>query len=220
MSADVYDSANMTGYISGVTGALMYHNLEMGPSGDLTAKQAIWDRYNAGTNLGVTGWYNYTQDITLKTDWYVERIGALNNTLISGTIYLMDSSGTPLGNIAGFGLSPAAPTGGGINVIDSSSTTTGNAALGNGGYHIGVDASITYTGAPPPPPPGSLVVVADSTGSDVDGVGSATTRSGRTGMTFDDTAPLAPPVIVLGGTAVAYAISVGKRSRVEITFTG
>ena len=42
--------------------ALMFHNLSMAPGNATTAKTAIWDNYNAGTNYKLSNWYNYTRD--------------------------------------------------------------------------------------------------------------------------------------------------------------
>jgi hypothetical protein len=45
LMSDFYDIANVAG-----GGGLMYHNLNMATGNATTAKVAIWDQYNSGTN--------------------------------------------------------------------------------------------------------------------------------------------------------------------------
>ena len=87
----IYATSNALGY----TGALQYHNLAMGTGGNLTAKM-IYEIDNLGTNLGVTGWYNYSQGVTVKTNYFIERVGAIVGTDLTGNLYLADSSGSVL----------------------------------------------------------------------------------------------------------------------------
>jgi hypothetical protein len=212
--SSLYDTVNYIGY----TGALQYHNLALGTGANQPAK-IIYDIRAAGSNLGMTGWYNYSQDITLKTDYYIERIGALVGTDITGNLYLANSVGTVLGTIASFTLTAGSPTAAGNAVVDGGSTTT--QTIGDAGYFLYVDAAILYnppyTGPPPPPPLGAQV---SATGVDVDGVGAGTNRDGLGMTNFSDTNPLNPPTTVLGGTALTDPIAVNKRSSVTITFTG
>ena len=213
----IYATSNALGY----TGALQYHNLAMGTGGNLTAKM-IYEIDNLGTNLGVTGWYNYSQDVTVKTNYFIERVGAPVGTDLTGNLYLADSGGNALGTIASFTLTAGGPTAGGVAATTISNTTTQNVYAAGSGYFLYLDASVIYNPPPPPfPPPPPLPVQVDSSGVDVDGVGSGTSRSGLpTPVNFSDSSPLSPPIEVLGGTSAGDPIANNKRSGITITFTG
>ena len=66
-----YNTAN-TGGSSG----LMYHNLNMASGNATTAKVAIWDNYNAGTNYKLSNWYNYQQNPSMVMTYYIDNQSA------------------------------------------------------------------------------------------------------------------------------------------------
>lgn len=192
--------------ISGL-GGLMYHNLQMGPSNNLSAKAAIYDVDNSGANFELSAWYNYTQDPNILLDISL----ANNNPFYDIGINLYLSDGVNDYPFFGTNLAPGAPP----FIAQDFDTNIAVSTIGAGGYFIRIDANANYVGPPPPPGPG--VNGNTTTSSDVDGVGSGTTRTTTDPGNFDEFNPL-PIQDVVAGANAATAIPVNKRTYVELTF--
>ena len=210
--------------VGGAAG-LMYHNLNMGISGSQTAKQAIYDPFSigaSGTNLNLSGWYNYTQGATGIMDVNLINTNLDNEVLV--TMYLRDPSGTaPTWDyfVANFTLQANNGSNVGLTnydtgvIMDSTNFPTGV-------YQIAFDLTATYIGPPPPPPPPPVyppVINNTTTASDTDGVGAGLPRVITN-----------PPNFVFGGTPITGAplvrgtitgndgIYINKRTTFTLTF--
>jgi hypothetical protein len=212
-----YNTANTGGY-----SGLMYHNLNMASGGTTTAKVAIWDNYNAGTNYKLTNWYNYSQSIGIVVTYTI-----INNSAedVNVDLTIWDSGSANVGSInpPPFNSIPTGTTVGPTTVNTGALTS-----VSSSGYYIAVQGfNFTNPISPPFPPP--LITrnasIAASSASDTDGVGAGTTRSalGTLGNISDSNqVPPIPPgtftatIAVDGGSAV---ININKRTTFVITIS-
>ena len=216
----MYNTANTGGY-----SGLMYHNLNMAPGNATTAKTAIWDNYNAGTNYALTNWYNYTQNIGLVMTYLVTNSSAYN---VSINIGIWDSTGANVGTI--------------YNSVINASSNTGTQTISTGclsstvtaGYRVAIQ-NVTFSPGPAPinPPPPILpnvtysVSVSVTSASDTDGVGAGTTRTTYGPWSYSETQvqPPTPPPPPTPWTAVVATDTSGstiynnKRTTISITIT-
>jgi hypothetical protein len=213
-----YDTAN-TGGNSG----LMYHNLNM-VGGSTTARVAIYNNYNAGTNYKLTNWYNYTQDIGLVITYLITNSSSYNVTF---NLAIWDSSNTNVGTIFnGFILNG---TNTGTQTVDTgclSGTVTA-------GYRIAIQ-DIVFTPGPTPIPPAPPVIpsstfavtITVNSASDTDGVGAGTTRTTYGPFSYSETqnqppAP-SPPTPFTASVATDTSGSTifnNKRTTISITIS-
>jgi hypothetical protein len=213
-----YNTAN-TGGSSG----LMYHNLNMAPGNATTAKTAIWDNYNAGTNYKLTNWYNYQQNPSMVMTYYVDNQSPYG---ISIDLQIVDSGGTPRGTIYSSVLSAGGTAGGTVSTGCVPSTVSTGYMI----YIQGVDF-VPGPFAPPPSPPNPPIVtfavnVVVNSASDTDGVGAGTGRT-VSGPYFRDQSDAVPPAIPPPPTNPFPALAVdnsglifnNKRTTFEIIIT-
>jgi hypothetical protein len=212
----MYNTANTGGY----TG-LMYHNLNMAPGNATTAKVAIWNNYNAGTNYALTNWYNYSQNIGIVVTYTINNNSPYD---VNVSLTIWDSSSTNVGSI--FGGTITSSTTVGPTTVDTGTLTSGLTT----GYYIaveGFDFTNPITPAVPPPLINRNASIDCNTASDTDGVGSATTRNalgalGNIADTNQQVPPPPPPTIFTATIAVdggGSTISVNKRTTFTIDIT-
>jgi hypothetical protein len=212
----MYNTANTGGY----TG-LMYHNLNMAPGNATTAKVAIWDKYNAGTNYALTNWYNYSQSIGIVVTYTINNNSPYD---VNVDLTIWDASSTNVGSIYSGTITSSSTVG---------PTTVNTGALTSGlttGYYIAVEG-FTFSSPITPPVPPPLInrnaSISASSASDTDGVGSGTTRNalgtlGNIADTNQQVPPPPPPTIFTATIAVdggAATISVNKRTTFTIDVT-
>ena len=209
-----YNTANIGGY-----SGLMYHNLNMASGNTTTAKVAIYDNYNAGTNYKLTNWYNYSQSIGIVATYTINNNSAYDVTVDLG---IWDSSSTNVGTIFN----------GVILAFGSTGPTTVNTgaltSVSSSGYYIAVQ-SFTFTNPITPPFPPPLInrnaSISASSASDTDGVGAGTSRTalGSLGNIADDNAsPPNPPIFFTAAIAVnsgGSVIDINKRTTFVIDIT-
>jgi hypothetical protein len=216
----MYNTAN-TGGNSG----LMYHNLNMATGNATTAKNAIWDNYNAGTNEALSNWYNYDQNIGLVITFLITNSSAYN---VNFNLAIWNSTNANVGTIYN------TPT---IN----SGTNTGTQTVQTGclsstvtaGYRIAIQ-DITFSPGPPPinPPPPIrpsvtyTVNVTVNSASDTDGVGAGTTRTTYGPWTYSETqnqppapSPPTPWNPVVAADSGGSTIYNNKRTTISITIS-
>lgn len=216
----MYNTAN-TGGSSG----LMYHNLNMAIGNATTAKNAIWDNYNAGTNEALSNWYNYSQNIGIVVTYTIYNNHPSEAVNVDLTIW--DSGNTNVGAI----YSGSIPAGG-----SAGPTTVNTGALSSGlssGYYIAVQG-FTFSNPLPPSPPGPVInrnaSISASSASDTDGVGAGTGRNalGFLGNIADTNQSFPPPpppttftaqIAVQATSGTPPTIYVNKRTTFEITVT-
>jgi len=187
---------------------LMYHNLAMGSTNSQTAKQAIYDRYAAGTNLNLGNWASYNNEPNIILTWTITNNNTDNN--INGTLYIIDTSGTSFWNYT-FNVN----AGGGTD--NQTNYDTGiSVSVINTKYAIALDATAMFIG--PPPPPGGGVTGNTTAATDTDGVGGGTARFTFNPANFDMNNPL-PQQFIVNGTAGGTAdIALNKRTSFDIVF--
>ena len=207
-----YDIANVAG-----GGGLMYHNLNMATGNATTAKVAIWDQYNSGTNQALTNWYNYYQDIGMVMTYLVTNNSAYD---VQISVVLWDSSNITQGTIFNGTVSASSNTG----------TNTVNTGLLSqnmtGGYRVAVD-SVTFLPPPPPPlPPFFIpttysVTLSVASASDTDGVGSSTTRTTYSLGGYSETGgtPPTPYTATKACDVSGGVIPCNKRTTISITIS-
>lgn len=188
-------------------GGLMYHNLFMGPSNNLTAKTAIYDVYTAGSNFELSAWYNYNHDPNILLDFNFTN----NNPDYDINIGVYVSDGTTDYSVLNVGLPPGLPP----FQMQDYDTGLSTSFVGLQGYFLKIDANAMYLGPPPPPGPG--VNNNTTASSDVDGVGAGTTRTIVNPGNFDEFNPLAIQ-IVAAGSNVSTEIPINKRTLLELVF--
>ena len=205
--SDFYDIANAAG-----GGGLMYHNLNMATGNTTTAKVAIWDQYNSGTNQALTNWYNYSQDIGMVMTYLVTNNSAYGVTV---SVVLWDTSNLTQGTI--FNGLVAATSNTGTNTVN-----TGLLSLNmTSGYRVAID-SVQFS---PPPGPGQTFTVSLSvaSASDTDGVGASTTRTTYGLGGYTESGPPAPPPTPYNRTKACddsgNTIACNKRTTISITIS-
>lgn len=184
-----------TSAAGGATG-LMYHNYDnMGPTGNVSAKNAIFDTFNSGANFLTSNWYNYDGDPGLVITYLITNSSARGVTL---DIQIYDTAGIPVGTVF-FGT-----VGAGINTGTQTVSTTCLASSVTAGYRIFIqtlDFSPPPVANPPPAPPNTVTFSVTTTidsASDTDGVGAGTTRTtyGTFLSSQSDSFPPPPPAPV------------------------
>lgn len=204
--------------------ALMFHNLSMASGNATTAKVAIWDNYNAGTNYKLSNWYNYTRDAQVVMTYSVTNNSAYP---VGFDLVIFNSSGANVGTIYSAG--GGSPLNGGGTT--ASGTSTGPSALGtigSSGYSIAIQGMSFQPGpfSPPPffPTVTFSVTVTINSASDTDGVGGGTTRTTYGTFTYSETAsqPPTPPTNPFPAVVVDTSggpIAINKRTSVTITIS-
>jgi hypothetical protein len=177
-----------------------------------TAKVAIWDQYNSGTNQALTNWYNYFQDIGMVMTYLVTNNSAYG---VNISVVLWDSSNITQGTIFN-GIVPA---------TSNTGTVTVNTGLLSqnmtGGYRVAID-SVTFS---PTPGPGQTFTVSLSvaSASDTDGVGQSTTRTTYGLGGYSESGPPAPPPTPYTATKACdvsgSVIPCNKRTTISITIS-
>ena len=207
LMSDFYDIANVAG-----GGGLMYHNLNMSTGNATTAKVAIWDQYNSGTNQALTNWYNYFQDIGMVMTYLVTNNSAYG---VQIGVVLWDSSNITQGTI--FSGLVAATSNTGTVTVDTGLLSQNM----TGGYRVAID-SVTFS---PPPGPGQTFTVSLSvaSASDTDGVGQSTTRTTYGLGGYSESGPPAPPPTPYTPTKACdvsgSVIPCNKRTTISITIS-
>jgi hypothetical protein len=201
----------------GGAGGLMYHNLAMGISSSQTAKQAIYDPFNtgaSGSNLLLSGWYNYDQ----TPNGIMDVILINNNTEndITVDMFLRDPA-TPTDYPAGnFNL--ANTNGSDVNTANYDTNVVMNATNFTAGvYQIVFNITATYI-LPFPPPPGGGVTGNTTAASDTDGVGPGTARVTTNPPNFNSINPLIGVALVRGNITGNNGIYINKRTTFTLTF--
>ena len=206
-----YDMSNFFALANtGGLGGLMYHNLAMGPTNTQTAKQAIYDPYNLGTNQALSAWYNYDQTPNMITTFTLTNSNP-NSYIVVVTLYIYDPASTVSTQFYNANVSNGTP------VTETDYDTGFNittASLGNGLYEIWCDVSAIYLG---PTPPGPGVLNNTTVASDTDGVGPGTTRIDNDIPNFDENNPLSNIAIVQGNIS-GTGIYANKRTTFTLTF--
>jgi len=192
--------------------ALMFHNLSMAPGNSTTAKVAIWDNYNAGTNYAITNWYNYTRDVDVVMTYDITNNSAYT---VNFNVGIWDMNDANVGTVFNGILNPTDnPTG----------TSTGPLALtivGSSGYRITIQDIQFVPGPPPPPGTTYSVNITINSASDTDGVGGGTTRTTYGPFSYSETSGN-PPTPFTPSKAVDTSgnlIAINKRTSVTITIS-
>jgi hypothetical protein len=214
---DVYNETNLTRNMDnffdvanvGGGGGLMYHNLAMGPTTSQTAADAVWSRFNAGTDMNLSAWYNYTQDADMHFTYDFKNNSVDYN--IDVTIYFEDPVAPGLQLVTGFTVMNS----GGIQNAEILTGLLANTNFPNGLYTIWIDCNAFYIGGAPP---GPGVVPDPTNASDTDGVGPGLVRNGNTIPPFDEFNPIINYLVVEGNISGANGIYVNKRTTLNITF--
>ena len=214
--SSMYNTANTGGY-----SGLMYHNLNMAPGNATTAKTAIWDNYNAGTNYALTNWYNYSQSIGIVVTYTIVNSSPYDVTV---DLTIWDSGSANVGSInAGFNQITSGNTIG-PTTVDTGALTS----VSSSGYYIAVQG-FTFTNPLNPSPPAPLEnrnsTISASSASDTDGVGAGTARNalGALGNIADtnQTSPPPPPPTTFTATIAVNSggsvININKRTTFTIT---
>jgi hypothetical protein len=197
-----FDLANIGGL-----GGLNYSNLGMGPSANLTAKQAIYDQYASGQNMALSYWYSYNQDEAIVWEFYIDNQTA--DYIIDVSLEIYDGS-----TFTGIQANSISPSGAWSDTIGTVAPST----LSGGQYRVAASISSSYVGGGRPPGSGSSGTVSPY---DMDNVGPGTGRSSPANVPFfDPNNPLGNLILVDGtiGTGSVYIYS-SKRTGFDIVFT-
>jgi hypothetical protein len=209
--------------LGGGLGLGQYHNLAMGPGGNLTYKIAVYDPKSIGStgeNLKLENFYNYNQnpngifDINLTNS---QPDFEVNYQFFLGPTGLSTAPGPPF-------LSGNLPANGGtynVTNLDSGVGMTGT-NFPDGVYNIYMTADSPPLPPFPPPPP-TVTINASGSASDTDNVGAGLIRvNNASAIAFDNTAPQVFIPIVQGnigaGGAAGTGIFVNKRTTFSLTF--
>jgi hypothetical protein len=217
----MYNTANTGGY-----SGLMYHNLNMAPGNATTAKTAIWDNYNAGTNYALTNWYNYSQSIGIVVTYTINNYSSYAVTV---NLTIWNSSSANVGSIYSGSISagsPGTPTTVGPTTVDTGALTS----VSSSGYYIAVQGfNFSNPISPPNPPPliNRNASISASSASDTDGVGAGTSRTalGTLGNIADTNQQFPPPPPPTNFTATiavnsgGSVININKRTTFVIDIT-
>jgi len=203
----LYSSSLITASTATTTNALMYHNLAMGSGASQTAKQAIYDTFNAGSSFNFLNWGSYDSDPYLLLSWTITNNNIENN--INGTLYIYDTSGTQF-----WSYPFTVGLGGGTDNQTNWQTITVSTI--NTKYLIALDATAMYMG--PPPPPGGGVTGNTVSATDTDGVGGGTARFTFPIPNFDAFNPLTAQRIINGTNNAVANIALNKRTSFDIVF--
>ena len=199
-------------------GGLMYHNLNMATGNTTTAKVAIWDQYNSGTNQALTNWYNYYQDIGMVMTYLVTNSSAYDVVV---NIALWDSSNLTQGTI--FNNTVTASSNTGTNTVNTGLLSQNM----TGGYRVAIDSvQFAPPGPPPPLPPLFIpttwsISLSVASASDTDGVGASTTRTTYSlgGYTETGGTPPTPYTATKACDVSGSVIPCNKRTTISITIT-
>jgi len=197
-----FDLANIGGL-----GGLNYSNLGMGPSANLTAKQAIYDQYASGQNMALSYWYSYNQDEAIVWEFFIDNQTA--DYIIDVNLEIYD--GVTFTGIQGNSISPSGTWSDTIGTVAPSTLNAGE-------YQVAASITSSYVGGGRPPGPGSSGTVSPY---DPDNVGPGTGRSTPANVPFfDPNNPLGNLVLVEGtiGTGSVFIYS-SKRTGFDIVFT-
>jgi hypothetical protein len=216
--ATPYSMSNFYGLANTAAGGgLMYHNLNMAPGNSSTAKTAIWDNYNAGTDYALSNWYNYSQDIGMVMTYTITNNSAYD---VNIDLVLWDSTNVTQGTIfpnGGYNNPVTANTTVGPNTIDTGLLSQ-NANI-TSGYRVAVN-SVQFS---PPPGPGQTFTVALSvaSASDTDGVGPNTVRTtyGLGGYSETAGVPPTPYTATKACDNSGNPIPCNKRTTISITIS-
>jgi hypothetical protein len=200
----------------GATG-LMYHNYNnMGPTGNASAKNAIFDPFNSGANFAISNWYNYSRDVGMVMEYDITNSSSTRDIAIE--IGIRDSSNTPKATIFN-GTIPA--SGSASAVVDTGLLTITDSMTA--GYRIWFE-SLSYAGIPlppsPPNPPEAFTMTATvNSASDIDGVGAGTGRTtyGPFLQEINNSTPTPPAPAEKAVDTSGSTIFVNKRTFIEIT---
>jgi hypothetical protein len=201
----LYSSSLYTASAYTDTNCLMYHNMAIGnPSSPLTAKQAIYDNFNTGSNMSFENWGSYNKDPSMVVTFTINNNTAAYN--INGNIYIYDGTNDWLfySFNTNFGGGPDTQTDYNTGVLTNKV---------NAKYWIKIDATAFYFGGSPSPG----VTGNTTSASDSDGVGDGTTRSTSAPSNFDELNPL-PLQIIVGGDNIATGIGLNKRTTFTVDF--
>lgn len=193
-------------------GGLMYHNLEMATGNTTSAKVAIFDQNNSGSNQSMSNWYNYAQDIGMRMTYLIT-----NNSMggVGIDVVLWDSFNNTQGTI--FSGTVAGSSNTGTTLVDTGLLSQSMTA----GYRVAVN-SVTFQ---PPPGPGQTfsVTLAVTSASDTDGVGANTTRTTYGLGGYSQSGPPVPPppafTPVKACDDSGSTIPCNKRTTISITIT-
>ena len=199
-----FDVANVGG-----GGGLMYHNLGMGPAGSQTAEDAVWSRFNAGTDMNLSAWYNYTQDADMHFTYNFLNNNTENNVDVN--LFFDDGTVTAPQLVASFSVTNS----GGTQNAEILTGLLANSNFPGGLYIITADISAFYVGGGRPPGGGVNNNVADA--FDTDGVGPGTFRAANAPPSFDAFNPITFFIIVEGNISGA-SIYNNKRTTLDVEF--
>lgn len=218
----------------GGNGTLQYHNLDMGPSNNQTAKEAVYDKVSlgaSGQNLNLSSWYNYNQNPNGIFDITFTNAGATCTVQVD--LYLADPYNSPITYLPMYGPDNG-PNGANtrftLNPSNGSDFSQQNVDSGvvmsstnfpSGVYVVYADLTAEEPPPPPPPPP-PTPTQGSGTASDTDTVGAGTTRTVPTviGPFSPGSALTKTPIVrgnIPGGTG--DGIYVNKRTTWNINFT-
>ena len=203
----------------GGAGGLMYHNLAMGISSSQTAKQAIYDPFNtgaSGSNLLLSGWYNYNQTPNCILDITLINTNLENNLTVD--IFLRDPATTTDYAINGNPYNLINNNGSNVGLTDFDTGVSMNSTnFTTGVYQIVFNVTATYI-LPFPPPPGGGVTGNATAASDTDGVGPGTTRVTTNPPNFNSLNPLIGVPLVRGNITANDGIYINKRTTFTLSF--
>ncbi len=214
---DVYLETNLTRNMDnffdvaavGGGGGGMYHNLLMGPSNNQSFASNIYVPYNAGSNLPLSNWYNYTQNANILIDWDFNNANTENDVNVNLGLY--DPNSTAYNMFTSFSVS----ANNGNNNASNYDTMQQANNYGGGVYQVVVDVAAIYVGGGRPP--GAGVTSNTTSANDVDGVGAGTSRTAYNIPNFDSFSPLSQ-VIIAGGSVNGTDIYINKRTNVQVAF--
>ncbi len=214
---DVYLETNLTRNMDnffdvaavGGGGGGMYHNLLMGPSNNQSFASNIYVPYNAGSNLPLSNWYNYTQNANILIDWDFNNANTENDVNVNLGLY--DPNSTAYNMFTSFSVS----ANNGNNSTTNYDTMQQANNYGGGVYQVVVDVAAIYVGGGRPP--GAGVTSNTTSANDVDGVGAGTSRTAYNIPNFDSFSPLSQ-VIIAGGSVNGTDIYINKRTNVQVAF--
>jgi hypothetical protein len=199
-----FDVANIGG-----GGGLMYHNLSMGPGASQSAKVAVFDRFNAGTDMNLSAWYNYTQDADMHFTYNFLNNNTENNVDVN--LFFDDGTLTAPVPVVSF----TVPNNGGTQNAEINTGLPANTTFPGGLYIIVANISATFVGPGRPPGGGVSGNVADA--FDTDGVGPGTFRQGNAPPGFDAFNPINFFIIAEGNISGA-SIYNNKRTTLDVEF--
>jgi hypothetical protein len=214
---DVYLETNLTRSMDnffdvaavGGGGGGMYHNLAMGPSNNQDFATMIYSPYNAGANLPLSNWYNYSQDEPVKITFEFNNTNTQNDIDISLQLYDPNSA-----THTAFYSNIVAANGGFIFEADYN-TNQNPSSYGAGLYRISINVSAMYVGGGRPP--GTGVNGNTTSASDTDGVGAGTVRAANNISNFNSLSPLTNFFLVNGNIS-GTGIYINKRTSIDVVF--